>query len=575
MSQAKYYVLLFLVCLIWGATPAFGKLTVEAFSPLLITSMRFGCIALILFTWMFITKDRKGFRPSKDVLIVMMAMGFMGMLVHNGLLFLGLNYTTATNTALIESIGPTVTTVLAFLFLGERLNRYGWLGIFISCIGALTIVCKGSISVLLNLSFNIGDVLILVCEMAWSCYVVISWRVNGKIGTIALTAWSGLFGALMCFVVGLFSGSLHFYEVTNTSLFAFSFLVIFSGVIAFVGWNYGVQHVGASKAGVFIYLVPLTGGFVGVLALGEDISIAQLVGAVLILGGVVLTVRSKVQLHEEKKEQKGAGEKDLLKKFPELAQEHNQKIDAANKAAASAKIIQKMADVAEQAASQAQNSEQSPLAGGQDQSQAQPSQVLSDQIDRIVKEYNIGEDYFAAKAELGELNQESETKVEDKNKTRVQKAEQTVLDLVREEAVVSQNIESVMHEIKKDSETLATVEQQGLKASLEDPNTNIEAEHLNDKEIALADATLSLELPIKVDSNQALESEKAEQEISISDIQLALNRFNDAVQLLNNSVDVIVASQEQMGEKDKARVIALVQALNDNAQKINNLKDNA
>ena len=56
MSQAKYYLLLLLVCLIWGATPASGKFTVEAFSPLMITGSRFACIALVLFICMVILK---------------------------------------------------------------------------------------------------------------------------------------------------------------------------------------------------------------------------------------------------------------------------------------------------------------------------------------------------------------------------------------------------------------------------------------------------------------------------------------------------------------------------------------
>lgn len=328
MAQAKYYVLLLLVCLIWGATPASGKFTVEAFSPLMITGMRFGIMASVLFLWLFLTHDKKSFRPSKDVLITLFAMGFMGILVHNGLLFTGLNYTTATNTALIESIGPTATTLLAFAFLGERLNRFGWIGIAISCIGALTIVTKGSISVLLNLSFNIGDILILVCEVAWSAYVVISWRIHGRLGTIAVTAWSGLFGSILCFSVGAATNSLHIYEVTNRALMGFAYLVVFSGLFAFVAWNYAVQQVGASKAGVFVYIVPLTGGIVGVLVLGEPLHYSQLVGAALILSGVVLTVRSKVQIREQKHEEMGTQpeEKDLLKKFPELAARHNAKL---------------------------------------------------------------------------------------------------------------------------------------------------------------------------------------------------------------------------------------------------------
>lgn len=325
MAQTKYYLLLLLACVIWGATPASGKMTVEAFSPLMITSLRFACVAVCLFAWLFLTQGKKCLNIPKDVLYVAIAMGFMGVLVHNGLLFLGLNYTTATNTALIESIGPTATTLLAFFFLGERLNRFGWLGIAISCIGTLCIISKGDINILLNLQFNVGDVSILGCEVAWSAYAIISLRANNKIQSLNLVAWSSLFGSLWCFAVGGVTGSLHIYEVSTGALLGFAYLVIFSGIIAFIAWNVGVQHVGASKAGVFVYLVPLTGGMIGVLLLGEDILLAQLFGAALIMGGVMLTVRSKVSF-KEKATGVAHDEKDLLKKFPDLVEAHEAKM---------------------------------------------------------------------------------------------------------------------------------------------------------------------------------------------------------------------------------------------------------
>ncbi|MDT3662583.1 MAG: DMT family transporter [Anaerobiospirillum sp.] len=332
MAQAKYYLLLLTVCLIWGATPASGKFTVEAFSPLMITGMRLALVWALLLLWLLILRYKKSLTPGRGVVVVCFFMGFMGMLVHNGLLFLGLNYTTATNTALIESIGPTATTVLAFIFLGERLNRFGWLGIVISCVGAVCIVAKGSLEVILNLSFNIGDVIILFAEIAWSAYVVISWQIHGRLGTIAVTAWSGLFGSLQCFLVGLVTGSLHVYTVTPQALLGFGYLVIFSGLFAFVAWNYAVQYVGASKAGVFVYLVPLTGGIVGVVFLGEALHPAVVIGAILILSGVILTVRSKVQLQNQKQAQiaeatDGQGH-DLLKRFSDLAERHNANLAA-------------------------------------------------------------------------------------------------------------------------------------------------------------------------------------------------------------------------------------------------------
>ena len=66
------------------------------------------------------------------------------------------------------------------------------------------------------------------------------------------------------------------------------------------------------------------------LLLGEPLHYSQLVGAALILSGVVVTVKAKVKIREEKKAESGSAseEKDLLKKFPELVEAHNAKLAA-------------------------------------------------------------------------------------------------------------------------------------------------------------------------------------------------------------------------------------------------------
>lgn len=326
MAHLKYYFLLLLTTIFWGATPACGKLLVDAMTPLLITGLRFLSISIMIFAFLFLTGRTKELKISKELFLLTLAMGFMGITVHNGLLFTGLHYTTATNTALIESIGPTATTLLAYLFIGERLTKFGLFGIFISCIGALCIVTKGSIDVLINLEFNIGDILILACEIAWSAYVIIGWRTNGKITSLSLTAWSTLFGSMLCLLVGFITNTLHFGNVNSMAVFGFSYLTLVSGLFCFISWNTAVSKVGASKAGSFVYLVPLTGAVLGITLLNEEVLLAQIIGGFLIILGVIITVRSKVSIKNKQHSD------DVLKNFPELVKEHDNKIEAKEKA---------------------------------------------------------------------------------------------------------------------------------------------------------------------------------------------------------------------------------------------------
>lgn len=296
MSKSKYYLALVIVCIIWGATPACGKMLAMKISPVFLTAMRFLLMSFVLFAFVIVSGKIKELRPSKHDFLIMALMGMFGVFLHNTMLMTGVRYTTASNTAMIESIGPTVTCVLAFLVVGERLSLKGWLGIFISCLGALSIVSHGSLDILLGLNFNRGDLIIVVCEAMWSCYTVTGWFLSKKASVAAATAWSSFCGALMCFAYGFALDETHVDPLDITDYFAFAYLVLFSGVIAFLGWNWAAVRVGVSKAGTFVYVVPFAGAITGFLLLGEQLFVSQFVGGAIVVFGMIITTRSKLAL---------------------------------------------------------------------------------------------------------------------------------------------------------------------------------------------------------------------------------------------------------------------------------------
>ncbi len=295
MNKAKAYFVLALVCVLWGGTPACGKVLVSKMPPLMLTGVRFFLMAAFIFLFMSLTrKGRLEFFPhGRRAWLVIFLLGLTGVYLHNTVLMTGLNYTTASNTALIESIGPTVTSVLAFLVIGERLSPKGWLGIAISCAGAICIVVRGSLDALLSMDINKGDVIVLFAESMWSVYTIISWYLPSKVGTLSATAWSGLFGAAMCLTHAAFAGDLKCEDFGLDGVFSMTYMVFGSGIAAFVGWNWGVQRVGASKTGAFVYIIPVAGALMGYFFLGERLLPAQIAGGMIILLGMVLTMRSK------------------------------------------------------------------------------------------------------------------------------------------------------------------------------------------------------------------------------------------------------------------------------------------
>ena len=228
-------------------------------------------------------------------------MSVVGIFLHNSLLFEGLRYTPVSNAAIIESIGPSVTSILAFFFIGERLSSSGWPGILVSCFGAIFIVCKGSFSKLVNFEFNIGELLVLVCEIMWSVYVIISWRLSPNISALVVTAYTGLFGATLCLITGLCLDSLHVYRFTLSDAGYFFVLSVFAGVVSFASWNYAIARVGDSKGSTFMYLVPVLGVMFGVFLLDELFSLYEFVGALFVVVGMFFSIRAKASTKEKRK----------------------------------------------------------------------------------------------------------------------------------------------------------------------------------------------------------------------------------------------------------------------------------
>ena len=135
----------------------------------------------------------------------------------------------------------------------------------------------------------------------WSFYVVISWKLSKNVNALAVTAWTGLFGAIFCTIAGFAFNELQVYAITRTYIIAFLVLSLLTGVVAFVFWNYAITKVGASKGGTFVYLIPVFGAVFGVVLLGESFTIQEFIGALIVVIGMIISVKAKLSVRPNSK----------------------------------------------------------------------------------------------------------------------------------------------------------------------------------------------------------------------------------------------------------------------------------
>jgi drug/metabolite transporter (DMT)-like permease len=222
----------------------------------------------------------------------LLVLGVLGIGGYNTFAYLGLQHTTATNAALLNSFIPIATIAISWAFLGKHLRRIEVIGVMVSLCGALTIVGRGDLAVLLTFNLNVGDLWMLVAVVDWALYTVaLAWRPAGVHPMLMLAAM--ILVGLAILAPG------HAWELAQSrevklspgAMAAVAYLGVFPGFVSYVFYNRGVAEIGASKASLFIHLMPVFGTLLSAIFLGEVPQWYHYFGIALIFSGIVMTMR--------------------------------------------------------------------------------------------------------------------------------------------------------------------------------------------------------------------------------------------------------------------------------------------
>ena len=223
---------------------------------------------------------------------VLCLLGLLATVFQHIPVYIGVSQTTATNSALLNSVTPVLIFMLSHVLVGERLSIPQALGVIISLSGVVVILTGGDPLVLTTLQLNRGDLWVLLATLAWAIYTVcLRWR-PAELNQLAML-WV-ISAAGVCAMVPLYAWEIASGRTLNPTMpvvAAIAYIGAFSTVVAYVFWNRAVQQVGPSRAGPFMYLMLVYTPLLAIVFLGERLYLYHLVGCVLILGGIALTAR--------------------------------------------------------------------------------------------------------------------------------------------------------------------------------------------------------------------------------------------------------------------------------------------
>ena len=211
-----------------------------------------------------------------------------------------MNYTTATNDALIVCSCPLFTTFLACLFFkSERIQRNQLIGTVIALVGMALVVLNGQF--VLHVSPK-GDLLALVACLCWALYSIIMIPVSKKYSSLFITRKVFFYGVItMIPYFIIFPESVPWGIVVQPKvLFNLLYLSIIASALCFLTWTLVMKRIGVVVVTNYVYLNPLATILFAWWILNEQITPWLLVGTALLLFGLFEINRKSNKVNSEK-----------------------------------------------------------------------------------------------------------------------------------------------------------------------------------------------------------------------------------------------------------------------------------
>jgi len=284
------YSLLVLASLFWSGNFIVGKFaTLFEIPPLTLNVFRWISVWIILIPFTY-KEIYKNYAYIKKNWLVISFMGLITISTFNSVVYFALNYTQVINAVLVLAVIPAVTIVLSSLMKIEKTNYFQIFGLILSIIGVGSIISNGDIQRIASLSFNKGDLWMLVCVFTWALYSTLLKKHKFKFSQFSLIQLMVSAGVLFLIPQYFYEQSIGLEVNFNKAFFIILFyVVIFPAIAAYYCWQKGIEIIGPNRATMFIQLMPLFSAVMAIIIFKEKFELYHFAGAAFIVSGIYLS----------------------------------------------------------------------------------------------------------------------------------------------------------------------------------------------------------------------------------------------------------------------------------------------
>lgn len=280
--------LLTLTTLFWGGNAVAGRLAIGEVSPMMVVTLRWWIVASVMgfFLWRRIGSEWPMMKPFFFRMVLMAGFGFIA---FNSLFYVAAYTTTAVNIGIIQGSIPIFVLIGSVLFFRIRATLAQVLGILITLFGVALVASQGKLEVLLTLSVNAGDGIMLVACLLYSGYTL-SLRKRPQVSGLVFFAVLSMIAAVASLPALVFELATGTAQVpTMKGWMIVLFISLFPSCLAQIFFMRGVELIGPARAGIFVNLVPIFAPILAVMVLDEPFRWHHAVALALVLGGIFLS----------------------------------------------------------------------------------------------------------------------------------------------------------------------------------------------------------------------------------------------------------------------------------------------
>lgn len=286
-SHGLYLTAVIIAILLWSTSFVGTKIAYQSFPPLTLGAVRFVIASFILGAVMM---ARKQFiKPAAKDMGWMALSGVLGTTLYFALENIGLELTTASIAALIVASYPAITALLEFILFRIKISWVKALGIGMAVAGVYLISGGGMGE---SSGQLMGSFILILAGAVFAAYNFTTRKVVKKYSMVTVSFYQTIAGTL-AFIPLAFIERSRWQLPSAESLGVVLYLGVFCSVAAFMFYNYGLRTLSSSTAVTLMNLVPICGVLFSTVFLHEALRIFDLFGGMIIIFGVILSVRER------------------------------------------------------------------------------------------------------------------------------------------------------------------------------------------------------------------------------------------------------------------------------------------